>query len=177
VAGVLLDGTTHLATPDACTEQERRELARLVRQGFDAVVETLDGRIRAARCLAFRYAADGTLAAIAALKAPDEAHRAAIFAKAEAPVSHMAYELDLGWVFVLPAHRGKRIAPDLCRRLLARVPAAGVFATTRTNNDPMIGILRTLGFTRVGKPYPRRDEQLVLFLRAPVLAAAAASST
>ena len=68
-------GTTHLKTPDSCTQAERREFARLVLQGFDAVAETLDGRIRVARCLAFHYTSDGTLAATAALKVPDEEHR------------------------------------------------------------------------------------------------------
>ena len=39
------------------------------------------------------------------------------------------------------------------------------FATTRTDNVSMIRILHALDIARVGKPYPRRNEQLVLFLR------------
>lgn len=160
-----LDGTTRLEEPRACSDAERREFARLVRQGFDAAADTLDRRIRDANCLAFHYAPDGTLAAIAALKAPSEEHRQGIFEMADAPVSASDYELDLGWIFVLPAYRGHRIATTLCRLLLARVPTSRVFATTRPNNAPMIKILRALGFTQVGKPYPRRNEELMLFLR------------
>jgi GNAT superfamily N-acetyltransferase len=159
-----LNGTTHLKEPIACTEGERREFARLVRQGFPAA-EGLDGRIRDAKWLAFYYAAGHTLGAVAALKAPNEQYREDVFKKADAPVSAADYRLELGWVFVVPAYRGNRIAESLCRLLLARVPTSCVFATTRPTNISMIRILLALGFARSGQPYPRRNEELVLFLR------------
>lgn len=37
----------------------------------------------------------------------------------------------------------------------------------RTNNARMIRVLLDLGFDRVGKPYPRRDQELAVFLRSP----------
>jgi ribosomal protein S18 acetylase RimI-like enzyme len=160
-----LNSTTHFKDPSAYTEGERREFARLVREGFEGSDEGLDGRIRDAKWLAFYYAAGDTLAAIAALKVPNERYRDDVFQKAEAPVSPAGYELELGWVFVVPAHRGNRIAESLCQQLLAREPASSVFATTRPNNTFMIGILRALGFAQIGKPFPRRNEELVLFLR------------
>jgi ribosomal protein S18 acetylase RimI-like enzyme len=144
---------------------ERREFARLVRQGFQGSDEGLDARIRDARCLAFYYAAGDTLAAVAALKAPSQRYREEVFKKADAGISAADYKLELGWVFVLPVHRGSRIGEGLCRKLLARVTTSRVFATTRPNNDSMIRILHALGFVRVGKPYARRDEDLVLYLR------------
>ena len=159
--GGQLNGTAHFKEPIACTEGERREFERLVRQGFPAA-DALEDRIRDAKWLAFYYAADGTLGAVAALKAPTEQHRQDLFKKAHAPVSPAEYKLDLGWVFVLPAYRGNRIAESLCRQLLARVPTSCVFATTRTNNSPMIRILLALGFARAGKPYPRRNEEMAL---------------
>ncbi len=61
-----MSGTAHFKEPIACTEGERREFARLVRQGFDAAAEGLDGRIRDAKWLAFYYAAGDTLAAVVA---------------------------------------------------------------------------------------------------------------
>ena len=160
-----MDAITHLEEPTACTEPERRDFARLVRRGFRGSDEGLDGRICAARWLAFYYAAADTLAGIAGLKAPGERYRVDVFRKAGAGVSPVDYELELGWVFVDPAYRGHRIGESLCRSLLARVPASCVFATTRPDNASMIRILSALGFARVGKPYPRRDEELVLFLR------------
>jgi RimJ/RimL family protein N-acetyltransferase len=160
-----MNGTAHFKDPISCTEGERREFERLVRQGFEGSDEGLPGRIHDARSLAFYYAAGDTLGAIAGLKAPSQRYRDDVFKKADAAVSAADYELELGWVFVVPAHRGKRIAKSLCRRLLARVPASSVFATTRTDNSRMIRILVALGFTRVGKPYRRRNQELVLFLR------------
>ena len=157
-------GTAHLRKPSACTEREHREFAGLVRQGFDGSDEGLPGRIRGAHCLAFHYAPEDVLVAIAGLKAPTERYWADVFRKAEAGVSAAEYDHELGWVFVVPAHRGKGIARSLCRQLLARV-ASPVFATTRPDNLPMIRILRALGFARVGQPYPRREEELALFLR------------
>ena len=94
-----------------------------------------------------------------------ERYRVEVFNKANARVSGAEYELELGWVFVVPVRRGKRIAEGLCRQLLARVPTTPAFATTRPTNLAMIRILRALGFARVGKPYSRREEELVLFLR------------
>ena len=160
-----MNGITHLKEPNTCTEDERREFARLVRQGFDGSDEGLPGRIRGAQRLAFYYAASDRLTAIAALKAPGDSHRQDVFEKADAGVSPADYKLELGWVFVVPGHRGNRIAENLCRLLLASVPTSGVFATTRLNNIIMIRILAALGFVRVGKPIPRRNEDLVLFLR------------
>jgi RimJ/RimL family protein N-acetyltransferase len=149
----------------ACTEAERRDFERLVRQGFEGSDEGLPGRIRDAKWLAFYYAAGGTLAAIAGLKAPAERYRDDIFNHADARVSPADYKLELGWVFVVPAHRGNQIGEDLCRSLLARVPTSAVFATTRPHNSSMIRILLALGFARAGQPFPRRNEELVLFLR------------
>jgi len=160
-----LNGTAHFKEPIFCTEGERREFARLVRQGFESADEGLHGRIRDAKWLAFYYAAGDTLAAVAALKAPNDRYRDDVFQKAEARVSPADYKLELGWVFVVPAHRGNRIAESLCPLLLARVPTSCVFATTRTNNISMIRILLALGFARAGKPYPRRSKDLILFLR------------
>ncbi len=150
--------------PIACSDAERREFARLVLQGFPAA-RRLDDRIREASWLAFHYEAGDTLVAVAALKAPDKGYRAHVLKQADAPVSSDDYELELGWIYVVPAYRGNRIAEGLCRQLLARVPASSVFATTRPDNVFMIRILRALGFVRVGKPYSRRNEKLVLFLR------------
>jgi hypothetical protein len=160
-----LNGTAHFKQPIACTEEERREFARLVRQGFEGSDEGLHGRIRDAKQLAFYYAAGDTPVAVAALKTPSERYRDDVFKKADARVSPADYKLELGWVFVVPVHRGNRIAQSLCQQLLACVPTCCVFATTRPRNISMIRILLALGFARVGKPYPRRNEELGLFLR------------
>lgn len=136
-----------------------------MRQGFDPVREPLNGRICDAQWLAFHYVAGDTLAAIAAIKTPSEQYRQDLFEKADARVGAADYRLELGWVFVTPAHRGSHIARSLCRMLLEHVPTSDLFATTRPNNSPMINILKRLGFSRVGRTYARRNEELVVFLR------------
>jgi GNAT superfamily N-acetyltransferase len=160
-----LSGTTHLRKPLACTDDELREFARLVHQGFEPVRENLDGRIRDAKWLGFYYEEGDGLSAVAALKAPDEQYRCDVFKKADATGSPADYKLELGWIFVVPTHRGNRIAGNLCEQLLAREPGFCVFATTRTDNTTMKRILLALGFARAGKPYQRGDGELVLFLR------------
>jgi ribosomal protein S18 acetylase RimI-like enzyme len=162
-----LEGTTHLEEPGAYSDVQRREFERLVRQGFDGSDASLPDRIRDAELLALHYAADDALAAVAALKTPDERYRNDLFKRAEARVNPVDYALELGWVFVVPAHRGSRIGERLCRMLLERASASGVFATTRPDNQAMITILETLGFARIGGPYrhSRRNEELALFVR------------
>jgi len=160
-----LHGTTRLEPPAACTRPERRAFERLVRQGFDGSDRTLPDRILAASCLAFHYAPDGELVAIAGLKQPGEPYRREVFTKADARLDGADFELELGWVYVVPEHRGKGIAMDLCRLLLERERGSRVFATTRTDNAAMIRILFALGFVRAGRAYARRDEVLALFVR------------
>ncbi len=161
-----MSGTALLKEPVACSDAERQEFARLVRQGFPAA-RALERRIRDAQCLAFYHTAGGSLVAVAAIKAPGERYRRDVFAQADAPVTPADHPLELGWVFVVPDYRRTGIAEALCRALLARAPTSSLFATTRPGNEFMIRILSALGFARVGKPYPRRDEELVLFVRFP----------
>ena len=148
-----------------CTEEECQEFARFVRWGFEGSDERLDDRIRDAKQLAFYYVARDVLAGIAGLKAPCGQFREDLFDKAYVPISPDDYPLELGWVFVDPAHRGNKVALRLCRQLLADMTSTGIYATTRTNNAPMIGILLGLGFERVGEPYSHRNRDHVVFLR------------
>jgi RimJ/RimL family protein N-acetyltransferase len=160
-----LSGTARLREPSNCNEGELREFARLVRRGFQGSDESLDVRIRNSNRLAFHYDADDRLAGIAALKAPSERFRVDLFQKAEIETSPEEFPLELGWVFVDPAHRGHGIALGLCRQLLATVTTTGVYATTQPRNVPMVGTLLALGFERVGEPYPHRNREHVVFWR------------
>lgn len=160
-----LNWSAQFKEPAACSERERQEFARLVRKGFNGSDAGLVDRIERARLLAFQYANDDSFAAIAGLKSPDERSRRDVFDQAAVPVSAERYEVELGWVYVLPSHRGKHIAEGLCRRLLAFVPGIGVFATTNPDNIPMIRILVAVGFEQIGRPCIHRNKELVVFLR------------
>jgi RimJ/RimL family protein N-acetyltransferase len=156
-------GSTTLKTPESCDAEERSAFARVLRLGFPAAMH-LERRIREAQWLAFQRTTGGALVAVAALKSPSDDHRAGIFAAAAATSHVSECQLDLGWVFVDPAFRCKGIGIHLCRALMRRVPERCVFATTRSDNAAMMRILDTLGFERAGRPFRRRDEELVLFL-------------
>ena len=84
---------------------------------------------------------------------------------AGAPASFADFELELGWVYVIPAYRKKQIATRLCEQLLSSATDVSVFATTRSDNAAMSRILRASAFFEVGKPYMHRGEQLGLYLR------------
>jgi ribosomal protein S18 acetylase RimI-like enzyme len=160
-----MDGSVHFKRPAACSESERREFARLVREGFRGSDESLPGRIELSKSLAFYYGTDESLGAIAGLKAPGGGHRRRLFEKASLSESPDAFGVELGWVYVTPASRRRGVAGKLCRGLLASASDEGVFATTRPDNAPMIRLLRALGFERAGRPFPRRDEMLSVYLR------------
>jgi len=160
-----LNGAIHIKEPASCTAGEIQDFARLVREGFRGSDEGLLRRIESARLLAFHYAIDGSLSAVAALKMPGDRQRDDVFEKASVSVGSAGYQVELGWVYVVPSHRGSRLSEDLCGQLLAGDSGVGVYATTRSNNVTMIDVLRTLGFERVGDPYPHRGEELVVFLR------------
>lgn len=151
--------------PAQCAAHELAEFERLVREGFAGSDETLPARIRRARLLCFGFAPGGGICAIAALKRPAPEHRARTFELAREPRRSGAFELELGWVYVIPRARGAGLATLLCRALLARAADEPLFATTRSDNAPMIQVLGDLGFERAGSPFLRGAEELDLYLR------------
>lgn len=156
---------THIKEPRDCDEDERRGFAQLVRKGFRASLETLAHRVITAECLAFHARPDSPMIAISALKSPSIEYRKDAFQKAGARNDPAKYEQELGWVYVLPDYRGHQIGQQLCSRLVERSPSSSLFATTRVENARMARILDSLDFHRVGQPYQRRNEVLVLYCR------------
>jgi len=160
-----LKSTLRSAPPNRCDDRELAEFERLVRAGFSGSDENLPLRIRSAHSLAFFYD-DDLIAGIAGLKSPDPSRREECFQSAQADADASAFPLELGWVYVEPAYRGAGIGERLCRILLARAPANGVYATTRPDNRSMLRILGSLGFLRAGDGHARsrRDDALELHL-------------
>lgn len=160
-----MNGGLVVREPNGTTADQRAAFAELVLRGFRTAGAGLSARISAARYLAFNCAPGGELTAIAALKAPEDQYRHDVFEMAGATASSADYKLELGWVYVKPAHRRKQVATMLCERLLSRVERDFVFATTGTDNAAMSRILHLCGFAETGNPYTYRGEQLRLFLR------------
>jgi RimJ/RimL family protein N-acetyltransferase len=155
---------TELKTPAQCSPEELSAFESLVRKGFDGSDSTLRDRMARAACLAFRHDRDGALVAIAGLKSPDGEFVRWTFERAGSGVRPGDGERELGWVFVLPDHRGRGTARALCRGLLEWAGGTPVFATTRPDNEPMIHILEELDFVRAGEPFRRGAKELSLFI-------------
>jgi GNAT superfamily N-acetyltransferase len=164
-----VSASTFIKHPSACTPAELDAFESLVLESGEVVGQGLPGRIRAAACLAFHYSVPGQLAAIAALKVPRRSYRDRVFASARSGRRPEVYPLELGWFFVRPSYRGRRMSQRLATPLLSHADGRGVFATTRTGNSAMLKVLQSLGFRRTGAPYrPRRTpatDELVLLVR------------
>jgi GNAT superfamily N-acetyltransferase len=164
-----LPGTVVLKRPPSCDPAELAAFETLVRESGEVAERGLPVRIRAAACLAFYYAPQGDLAAIAALKVPRKSYRDRVFRAARTRRRPDAYPLELGWFFVRPAHRGRRMSQRLAAPLLEQERDRAVFATARIGNSAMLKVLSSLGFERTGTPYPhdgtRPKDALVLLVR------------
>jgi hypothetical protein len=106
------------------------------------------------------------LIGVAGLKRPSPRHRAEVSRGSGVPIPEAEFELEMGWIFVLPSARGGKSLP-LCSQLLVAAGVRGVFATTRVGNPAMHRTLAKLGFTREGQSWPSResDDELLLFVR------------
>lgn len=135
--------------PSMCTEAELAAFCDLVRQGEEVEAQGLEGRAKKAKALVFLYV-DRELAGVAALKRPAKAYRDGVFRKAGVPNAAAAFDLELGWVFVPAAHRGRQYSRVLSAAALSQNEGAATFATTRADNVAMQRTLEHLAFRRLG---------------------------
>jgi GNAT superfamily N-acetyltransferase len=153
----------HIVQPFHCTEEEIALFIRLIQQSNSVHSGGLDSRVRAAYWLASHYE-DDALVGIAALKKPRMGYRDSVFQRAMVGEHAGAFAMELGWVYTVEQWRGYGIARGLAEKLLARVPAEAVFATTGLDNPGMQHILREYHFHTMGKPFLGRDQQSLLQL-------------
>ena len=107
------------------------------------------------------------LLGVAGLKIPSEHHRREVAAAAEVSLGVKEFAFELGWVFVLPSARGRRLSFPLCAPLVEAAKGKGIFATSRVTNAGMHKTLARLGFSRAGKEWPsqQNEDNLALFVR------------
>lgn len=155
-----------VGVPDSFTEAELDDFTALVLAGGEVAARGLRERVTGAAYLAFARAGE-CLVGVAGLKRPEKSYRSRIelSSKEELPAASLPFEL--GWVFVLPSARGRKISALLCRQLVAHAEQLGIFATSRTDNTPMHRTLDKLGFKRAGQQWPSKDNdaKLALFIR------------
>ena len=158
--------TVVVKTPSSCTDSEIAAFCSLVRQIGEADPGGLENRVRSALALVFLHR-DGQLAGIAALRAPGEPYKAAIFHLSGVDADPAAYGADIGWVFVPESHRGKHLSRLLVDAALSRAKGINVFAISKPSNAPMNRTLEHFGFARAGRPWysSRGNYDLVLYVR------------
>jgi hypothetical protein len=99
--------------PSLCTDVDIAAFCDLVRQGEEVEDQGLEGKVRRAKALVFLYV-DRGLTGVAGLKRPTKSYRDGVFQKAGVPKAAASFELELGWVFVPAAHRGRQYSKVLC---------------------------------------------------------------
>lgn len=152
-------------SPEDCADKEIEAFLALVASGGEVLKDGLEGRIRAAELLSFMRCGVELIGA-AGLKHPTTNHRVEVAAKSGVPLKAADIPLELGWVYVLPAHWGGKSMP-LCAPLVERVGTMGIFATSRADNAPMHRTLAKLGFARQGGDWPsgRNPAKLWLYIK------------
>lgn len=151
--------------PDECSETELRDFAALVHAGGEVSPAGLEQRIAAARKLFFVHAGD-CLVATGALKIPVSRYRASVFRRAKATCRPRDFAIELGWIFVMPSMRGKKISRKLVQAAVQQAPGEAIFATSRTDNQAMHASLEAFGFAKHGCDYLSADRsaRIALFL-------------
>lgn len=161
--------TAMVKHPKDCSRAERQEFIEMVLSGGEVAAATLEGRVCGARLLAFVFE-EGNLLGIGALKNPLSSYRAKRAAQAGIPLNVAALRFELGYVFVSPNSRGRKISNLLVAGLLSHLPSAGVWATSRTDNHAMHRTLVNHAFAPYGEPFAsdRGEHRLQFFLRSAV---------
>lgn len=145
-------------SPGAVSAEERVAFQQMVFEGGEVNPNTLPSLVDRALALAFARL-DGTLVGVGAIKRPYESHRKDVFTWAMADLDPTQFEFELGWVYVSPSCRGKRIASRLVEKLMPVLIRAPVYATSRVDNERMHASLKRFGFKQVGVPYPSKQNE------------------
>jgi GNAT superfamily N-acetyltransferase len=153
-------------SPASCAWSELTAFKELVIEGGEVTASTLDGLVPDALALACAHE-NGILAGVGAIKRPYDDYRAKIFANARSCSDPAQFEFELGWFYVRPIFREKRIASKLMKDLFGSLNGRPVYATSRTNNQRMHALLNKHGFLADGVPYASamNDGTIQLFIR------------
>lgn len=154
------------AAPGEFSNHERAMFSALVAKGGEVAVNAIANNIKTAKALVLGRGA-GKIQGVAALKRPQASYRKRIGCKAGVEIGQRSYPYELGYVFLLPEAQGKKVSHRLVAAALERADGAAVFATTRTDNVPMLATLARAGFKQVGQDYPGRGTRMIRLLVKP----------
>jgi hypothetical protein len=152
--------------PAAFAPGEIDDFVALVLAGGEVDSKPLKELVLKAQQIAF-LREDNCLLGVGGLKNPTGTHRRDVQQKSNVPLDIDSVPFELGWVFILPSARGRKLSFPLCRILVAAANGSGIYATSGTGNAGMHSTLKKLGFVRSGSEWPSRltDGTLALFLK------------
>lgn len=161
--------------PGECSDVEIGDFVAFVLAGGEVVAQGLEARVRRAERIAF-LRDNSCLLGVAGLKHPSKSHRGEVAQWSGTALQEANYPFELGWVFILPSARGRKLSLSLCLPLAESIGICGAFATSETDKLGMHRTLEKLGFRKAGTPYksPHSDRHLQLFVREPAQQAVAA---
>lgn len=156
-----------LKVPAECSGKELDAFENLVKFCREVNPNGLRNRIEWAHFLAWASTYEGELVGVAALKRPNEGYRSSVFEKSQSKEEPGQYEAELGWICIKEEFRRKGLATKLVAKLFSGENPKSVYATAREKNDPILPILKNLGFVQSGGRYPSTegDYGLVLYIK------------
>jgi len=152
--------------PGHCTSEEREAFRQLLLKGGEVVPRGRATRIERAHHLVFVYLGS-SLAATGAVKAPDRDYQAGAILEAATEADPTAYPVELGWVYVDDAYRGRKLSRTVVNALLPFFGTLNCYATSKVSRTWMHSTLKRFGFAQSGTPFASQlaNENLLLFLR------------
>jgi hypothetical protein len=154
------------AEPSALAPEEIADFQSFVLAGGEVEPDGLRDRVLGASFISL-LRENACLLGVGGLKRPSAGYRQRVATNSKVKLAEEHYPFELGWVFILPSARNRKLSLPLCEPLVAAANGRGIFATSRVSNLGMHATLRKLGFNRVGSDWrsQRADENLALFQR------------
>jgi len=154
------------AEPASFGSVELDDFVSFVLAGGEVTGKGLRNRVLNAQCISFMRERN-CLIGVGGLKRPSANHRSDVEIGAGVKLDAGAFPFELGWVFILPIARGRKLSQLLCESLVAGAGNKGIFATSQEKNKGMHVTLKRIGFVCVGKPWPSIENsgRLLLFAR------------
>ena len=151
------------ASPSSLHDAELDDFVSLVLAGGEVTRNGLRNRVLNAECITFLREGN-CLLGVGGLKRPSARHRAEVEVGAGVNLASEEFPFELGWVFILPSARGRKLSGQLCRPLVAAAGSSGIFATSREDRVGMHATLLNMGFKRAGGEWPSVENKGKLFL-------------
>ena len=156
----------YAAVPGELEPHEIDDFVAFVLTGGEVDPNDLRDRVTRAHYIAF-LREKGCLLGVGGLKQPSENHRNEVSVGSKTKIIAQDFPFELGWVFILPSARGRKLSFPLCQPLVTAAKGRGIFATSRVDNGSMYATLGKLGFIRTGVEWPSKQNNgnLALFVK------------